>query len=82
MGEIAEMMLEGFLDEETGEVIDFTSPGYPRRMSDRKQKHEFRATKPGKNVACVAPGCPHKFRMNTQYGDFVAHYEQHHRKVK
>jgi hypothetical protein len=34
MGEIAEMMLEGFLDEETGEVIDGESPGYPRRMSE------------------------------------------------
>lgn len=34
MGEIAEMMLEGFLDEETGEVIDGTAPGFPRRMSD------------------------------------------------
>lgn len=34
MGEIAEMMLNGFLDEETGEVIDGTEPGYPRRMSD------------------------------------------------
>ena len=34
MGEIADMMLEGFLDEETGEVIDGDSPGFPRRMSD------------------------------------------------
>lgn len=36
MGEIAEMMLEGFLDEETGELIDGTAPGYPRRASDRE----------------------------------------------
>lgn len=34
-GEISEMMLDGFLDEETGEMIDGESPGYPRRMSDR-----------------------------------------------
>lgn len=34
MGEIAEMMLDGFLDEETGEFIDGDAPGYPRRMSD------------------------------------------------
>jgi hypothetical protein len=33
-GEIADMMLNGFLDEETGEVIDGTEPGYPRRMAD------------------------------------------------
>lgn len=33
MGEIAEMMLEGFLDEETGELIDGDAPGYPRAMS-------------------------------------------------
>jgi hypothetical protein len=35
MGEIAEAILEGLLDEETGELIDGTAPGYPRRMSDR-----------------------------------------------
>ena len=34
MGEIAEMMLEGLLDEETGELIDGEAPGYPRRMSE------------------------------------------------
>ena len=34
MGEIADMMLDGFLDEETGEYIDGDSPGFPRRMSD------------------------------------------------
>lgn len=27
MGEIADMMLEGFMDEETGEIIDGDSPG-------------------------------------------------------
>jgi hypothetical protein len=34
MGEIAEAMLEGLLDEETGELIDGDAPGYPRRMSE------------------------------------------------
>jgi hypothetical protein len=34
MGEIAEAMLSGLLDEETGELIDGEAPGYPRRMSD------------------------------------------------
>lgn len=32
MGEIADMMLDGFLDEQTGELIDGESPGYPRTM--------------------------------------------------
>ncbi len=36
MGEIAEMMLEGLLDEETGELIDGKAPGYPRRMSQMR----------------------------------------------
>ena len=36
MGEIADMMLEGFMDEETGEIIDGEAPGYPRRMSDNE----------------------------------------------
>ena len=43
MGEIADMMLDGILDEETGEYINDElsrngGPGYPRRMSDRKKK--------------------------------------------
>ena len=47
MGEIAEMVLEGFLDEETGEVIDGTAPGYPRRMSGlRAPQGHARAPKP------------------------------------
>lgn len=32
MSEITDMMLEGFLDEQTGEVIDGSAPGYPRTM--------------------------------------------------
>ena len=80
MGEIAEMMLEGFLDEETDEVIDGCSPGYPRRMSDRKQERQFRADAPTKDIPCVVPGCKQKFRKSTQYTHYVAHYEQHHRK--
>jgi len=46
MGDIADMILDGILDEETGEFIDDElsmngGPGYPRRMSDlrKKKKH-------------------------------------------
>lgn len=38
MGEIADMMIEGFLDSETGELIDGDSPGYPRTMQRQKTK--------------------------------------------
>lgn len=34
MGEIADMIIDGFLDEETGEYIDGDAPGYPRRIRD------------------------------------------------
>lgn len=78
MGEIAEAMLEGFLDEETGEVIDGTSPGYPRRMSDRKLDREFKRAPAGKSCLCVAPGCGHKFRPNTHYQDFLTHWAAKH----
>ena len=30
MGEIADMMIEGFIDAETGELLDGEAPGYPR----------------------------------------------------
>lgn len=32
MGEIADMMIDGLLDEQTGEYIDGHAPGYPRTM--------------------------------------------------
>lgn len=41
MGEIADMILDGILDEETGEFIDDElsmngGPGYPRKISKKK----------------------------------------------
>lgn len=78
MGEIAEMLLEGFMDEETGEIIDGDAPGYPRRMSDRKAEHAFRDSKPAKTCACVIPGCAKKFRPSTNYEDFLTHYRAKH----
>jgi hypothetical protein len=41
MGEIAEMMLDGTLDCETGEFIDGRSPGYPRTVSDAAWDDDF-----------------------------------------
>ena len=56
MGEIAEMMLEGFLDEETGEVIDGDAPGFPRRMSDPNCYYRDRppSKKPLTDSQCAA----------------------------
>jgi len=36
MGEIADMMIEGLLDGETGELIDGDAPGHPRTMRNKK----------------------------------------------
>ena len=33
MGEIADMMIDGFLDYETGEVLDGDAPGFPRTQA-------------------------------------------------
>ena len=63
MGEIADMMLDGFLDEETGEVIDGEAPGYPRRMSDRNLPLRSRQViETGKDVRC--PVCPRRFKTD------------------
>jgi hypothetical protein len=53
-----------------------------RPSIDRKQEHQFRADAPVKDVPCVFPGCPHRFKRSTQYVHFLTHVEQHHRKVK
>lgn len=60
MGEIAEMMLEGFLDEETGEVIDGDAPGFPRRMSDGPPGFAERDVRQKRDTKC--PTCKRKFR--------------------
>jgi len=60
IGEISEMYLEGFLDEETGEMIDGTSPGYPRRQSDPNCYIALQArSKRPRTIPC--PGCNRKF---------------------
>ena len=63
MGEIADMILDGLLDEETGELIDGEAPGYPRRMADGKPPWPFRKViETGKDVRC--PVCPRRFRTD------------------
>ena len=51
MGEIADMILDGFLDEETGEYIDGEAPGYPRRMSEMEAFSEG-ASRHAKDTKC------------------------------
>ena len=36
MGEYADLFIDGTLDEVTGELIDGTSPGHPRRVGSHK----------------------------------------------
>ena len=72
MGEIADAFLSGLFDEETGELIDGESPGYPRRMSDnsvdqnyfsfRGNRHQ-RKLKSKKPFACSA--CRRRFFKKT-----------------
>jgi len=55
MGEIADMILDGILDEETGEFIDDElsmngGPGYPRRMNTQFKKKK-RKTKNANIIA-------------------------------
>ena len=52
MGDAADMILDGLLDEETGELIDGTAPGYPRSperdsRNRRTQNRRRRRSPPG-----------------------------------
>ena len=38
MGEIADMMINGLLDSQTGEYIDGKSPGFPRTLNKTKKR--------------------------------------------
>ena len=63
MGEIAKMMLDGFMDEETGEIIDWTAPGYPRRMSDRFATGGTHPRTPAEQAARTAKNKARKARQ-------------------
>mgnify|MGYP006329846285 FL=1 len=39
MGEIADLTINGFFDEQTGEVIDGRVPGYPRTLESGHRQH-------------------------------------------
>lgn len=82
MGENAEMILEGFLDEETGEVLDGTAPGYPRRMSNMpgpsKSEPPARKNLRVDHLPRVIPGCSAMFSTRGGYPAFAAHHKAKH----
>lgn len=49
-----------------------------RPKRDRKLEHEFRATRPVKDLPCLMPGCAKKFRPSTEYKDFLVHMRAAH----
>ncbi len=52
MGDIADMMIDGFLDTETGEVIDGDAPGHPRVMRRMRTKtRPFKCRDCGRTLA-------------------------------
>ncbi len=54
MGEIADMIIDGTLDQHTGELLDGKSPGYPRS----RPRHEV----PGLPPMRACPDCGKKCR--------------------
>lgn len=64
MGEIADMMLEGFLDAETGEFIDGDAPGYPR--SPHRERRKRLASRHNITKSFTCDWCDRTFR--TQQG--------------
>ena len=76
MGDIADMMIDGFLDEVTGEVIDGDSPGYPRsrhrksgkRKTHRKSDGDFQCEKCGRYFRTEQSVVDHAKDMHTPEG--------------
>ena len=55
MGDIADMILDGILDEQTGEFIDDEwsmngGTGYPRTMNETKKKRKKKSVKVNHNI--------------------------------
>lgn len=73
MGEIAQAILDGLLDEETGELIDGDAPGYPRRagaVSDQLTRRASQATAMATGLPFPCPGCGRSFKHK---GDLRVH---------
>lgn len=65
MGEYADMMIDGFVDQYTGEVIDGDSPGYPRS----KPRHK----KPRGGIGEErCPSCGKRFKTQQGVADHMA----------
>lgn len=61
MGEYADMIIEGLVDAETGEIIDGEAPGYPRTAGDDFARRNRRKPKQrGGPVKC--PTCDAGFQ--------------------
>jgi hypothetical protein len=52
MGEIAEAMLSGLLDCETGEYLDGDEPGYPRTWRDLEPEYPSNQKRTTRGVKC------------------------------
>lgn len=73
MGEYADMIIDGFVDQYTGEVIDGESPGYPRskprkKRSYRKTDGEHKCDKCGRHFRSPQAVEDHAKDMHTPEG--------------
>jgi hypothetical protein len=73
MGEYAEMIIDGFVDQYTGEVIDGHSPGYPRSKARKKRGYgksdgEFMCKKCGRHFRSEKAVADHTEDMHTVEG--------------
>ena len=75
MGEYADMIIDGFVDQYTGEIIDGDSSGYPRskrksrnRKSHNKSSGIFRCEKCGRHFQSEQSVIDHTKDMHTPEG--------------
>ena len=61
MGEYADMIIEGFIDQFTGEVIDGDSPGYPRSKKKKTRKTRGWNSRKNRGGSFACDQCKRKF---------------------
>ena len=75
MGDIADMMIEGFLDCETGELLDGDAPGYPRtkrhltKAAQRKYPSPYKCPECSKRLRTEQGLRDHRRAKHGQGGD-------------
>lgn len=78
MGEYADMIIDGFVDSETMELIDGDAPGYPRTMYGRKSRQKASSQKKRERIEKAEKHFPEARNIAAKAGLELLRHDEHH----